>query len=214
MTLSLDHVFVITEPGAAAGDRLIELGMAEGRANTHPGQGTANRRFFLNGFVLELLFVQDEEESATGAGCKLGLLQRSRSHQASPFGIVARVTDNNSVPEFDSWQYFPDYFNGELCFYVGSNSALRHEPLCICMPPTLPLRGEIPVQQSNPDWSLTALEITVPDSTPSAVLEEFAEMDKVTLGIGNDHHLDLVFNQHAGSQSADLRPALPLTISW
>jgi len=128
--------------------------------------------------------------------------------------VVARVANKNSRPEFDSWEYYPDYFNGEMCFYVGNNSTLWHEPLCICMPPTLTRKLEVPVEQFNPDWSLTALEVTVPDASPSPVLEVFAGIDGVTLGVGDQHQLNLVFNQGASSQCVDLRSALPMTISW
>ena len=64
----LDHVFVLTEPGAEIAERLIDIGMVEGSANTHPGQGTSNRRFFLENFTIELAYVSDENEAKNGAG--------------------------------------------------------------------------------------------------------------------------------------------------
>ncbi len=53
---ALDHVFVLARPGAPEADRLVALGLTEGSPATHPGQGTANRRFFLEDGMLELLF--------------------------------------------------------------------------------------------------------------------------------------------------------------
>ncbi|MBE9137293.1 VOC family protein [Nodosilinea sp. LEGE 07088] len=46
MNLELDHVFILVEPAAQVADRLLEQGFREGPRNTHPGQGTANRRFY------------------------------------------------------------------------------------------------------------------------------------------------------------------------
>ena len=46
MSLELDHVFVNTAPGAPEADQLLSFGLVEGSSNVHPGQGTANRRFF------------------------------------------------------------------------------------------------------------------------------------------------------------------------
>lgn len=56
MNLELDHVFIVVEPEAQVVDRLLTLGFQEGPSNTHPVQGTANRRiYFANGMV-EFLF--------------------------------------------------------------------------------------------------------------------------------------------------------------
>jgi hypothetical protein len=43
--MDLDHVFILVEPKAEVADRLLASGFQEGPSNTHPGQGTANRRF-------------------------------------------------------------------------------------------------------------------------------------------------------------------------
>jgi len=58
------------------------------------------------------------------------------------------------------------------------------------------------------------VEFTLPGASLSAMLEVFAKMDGVTFVEGDKHHLDLIFKQGDDSQSADLRPALPLTINW
>ena len=52
MTLRLHHVFIHTAVGAPAARDLLDAGLVEGSPNTHPGQGTANRRFFFeSGFL-------------------------------------------------------------------------------------------------------------------------------------------------------------------
>jgi len=44
----LDHVFILCSPGAPESGALNRLGLTEGSPNTHPGQGTACRRFFFS----------------------------------------------------------------------------------------------------------------------------------------------------------------------
>jgi hypothetical protein len=44
MTIGLDHFFILTEPGAPQAELLSDFGLVEGTANSHQGQGTANRR--------------------------------------------------------------------------------------------------------------------------------------------------------------------------
>lgn len=46
MNLELDHVFMLVEPEAQVADMLLTHGLRESPGNTHPGQGTANRRFY------------------------------------------------------------------------------------------------------------------------------------------------------------------------
>jgi len=214
MAISLDHVFIITNPMAVEAEHLLAIGLVEGSSNVHPGQGTSNRRFFLEGFTIELLYISDEDEAANGAGKRLGILSRYRDTEASPFGIVVRTTDKDAPPDFPSWQYTPDYFDGKMCFYVGDNSDHTMEPLCICMPPSLPKPKRVEEKYANTDWKLTALEIDVPVKHPSKALEHFAEMDLVQVNFGKPHRMTMTFNHCSAGRSVDLSPTLPLVLEW
>jgi len=214
MNLSLDHIFIITEPGASVAERLAETGLVEGSSNVHPGQGTSNRRFFLYGFTLELLYISDAQEAVNGAGKRLGIFERWRDIKASPFGMVVRVASAGTSPDFPGWQYFPDYFDGKLAFHVGENSGLFEEPLCICMPPSLPDPSPIPIEYANPDWQLTALEIDIPTENPSQVLKHFAAIDGVHLRFGKPHKMTIKFNDSATGHVENFYPELPLVLEW
>jgi hypothetical protein len=63
MTVELDRAFVCTALDAPEADLLVAFGLAEGTPNTHPGQGTANRRFYFRNAMLELVWVRDEREA-------------------------------------------------------------------------------------------------------------------------------------------------------
>ena len=71
MNLQLDHVFILVEPEAQVADRLLESGFQEGPRTTHPGQGTANRRFYFANGMLEFIWVSDAHEANTGPGREL-----------------------------------------------------------------------------------------------------------------------------------------------
>ena len=49
--------------GAPEAAALIAAGLTEGSSITHPGQGTANRRFFFENIYVELVWVSDAEEA-------------------------------------------------------------------------------------------------------------------------------------------------------
>jgi len=131
MALTLDHIFILTESGAPVAEKLVGLGLLEGKSRRHSGQGTANRLFQFPGFAIELLFVVDKNEALTGAGRHLQLLPRSREAGASPFGFIVRAESLEDLASIEHWDYYPDYFNSDLCFHVGSNSSLlaeKHQP--------------------------------------------------------------------------------------
>lgn len=210
MHLLLDHLFILTDPGAPVADRLVESGFVEGSSNTHPGQGTANRRFFFSDFTLELLYISDKDEAAHGAGKNLRLLERCNDAEASPFGLVVRVADVETAPDFPAWQYTPDYFGGSMHFYVGENSKQLTEPLCVCMPPAIPPRKNY---TENRHWKFNGLELTVPTEIPSTVLQQFADIDKVHIEYGKIHKAKIKFNNETANKTIDLFPELPLIIS-
>lgn len=211
--MQLDHIFIVVSTGAPEADALVELGLVEGTTNNHSGQGTANRRFFLANTTIEFLYITNIAEAINGSGKNMRLAERAIDIDGSPFGLVTRVSDEHSVPEFPSWQYFPDYFPKPMCFYVGDNSDDFAEPLCICMPPALPRPKKAPAP-NNSGWSLTELQISIPGIGASTALSAFGECELVTIRYNEDHRMTLVFNHAQEGLSKNFMPDLPLVIEW
>ena len=65
MAIAIDHAFIACQPGGPEANSLLQRGFVEGSSNTHAGQGTANRRFFFDNFMLELLWVVDHAEATS-----------------------------------------------------------------------------------------------------------------------------------------------------
>lgn len=213
LSMDLDHVFILTDPGARHADRLIDIGLLEGPPNDHPGQGTSNRRFFLLNSTIELLYVRDAHEAINGTGGRLRFVDRATSDNASPFGLITRAVPGSSGDNFPGWNYCPDYFKKDQCFRVGKNSDLLEELLCLCMPRNLPSSSGTP-QPGNPYWVLTALEISVPVTKPSSTLSFFAKCKGVSLRLNEPHLLKLVINEGKEAHSKSMLPDLPLGIFW
>jgi hypothetical protein len=213
MTIELDHFFILTDPGAPHCDLVSSIGLIEGSRNSHPGQGTANRRFFFSNSTLEFIYLRDADEASQGRGSRLRFAERASSTRASPFGLVMRMEDGSGDEPFPGWRYCPEYFRDDQCFHVGENSVLLEEPLCICMPTNLP-RREIRSQSENPQWTMTELRISVPVARPSAVLKSVEKCESVTLQLNKPHRLDLVFNDNKEGLSKDMTLDLPLVIHW
>lgn len=88
--MQLDHLFIRASPGAPEAELLRRFGLTEGTGNRHPGQGTQNRRFFLQNAFIELLWIADAQE-VHGAQTRPTLLGERLQVDApavvSPFGV-------------------------------------------------------------------------------------------------------------------------------
>ncbi len=213
MTIELDHFFILTDLGAPHADLLSGIGLTEGPRNDHPGQGTANRRFFFSNTALELLYVNDANEAANGRGSRLRFPERAQDTKASPFGLIVRATNKSTDVPFPGWRYCPKYFRADQCFHVGENSDLLEEPLCICMPLDMPL-PEAQLRLANPHMTVTELRLSVPVVRPSLTLEAVADCEGISLRLNEPHRLELVFNEEEEGKSEDMTPNLPLVVRW
>jgi hypothetical protein len=208
--LQLDHVFILTRPGAPAADLLRDLGLTEGAPNRHRGQGTANRRFFFDGCMLELLYVQDVEELRGSPASRLNLLERSVRDGACPIGIVARPANPGEPWDLPGWDYRPTYLPEGRRFVVGANSDILEEPLLIVSP------FEAPAGENGPGTlgALTSVRLEIPFSQPSNALRAFSACRNLSIVPGSGHLVEFGFGGSGQGRSADLRPALPLRILW
>ena len=112
MKFELDHVLICAPVGAPMADRLVEAGFVEGSPNRHPGQGTANRRFFFDNAFIEFIWVEDEAEIRSDMVAPTRLWERMswRETGASPFEICIRPRGAEAVEiPFSTFRYAPPY---------------------------------------------------------------------------------------------------------
>jgi len=186
----IDHVFVCTSPGAPEADAVFALGLREGTPNTHPGQGTANRRVFFDNAMLEFVWVADETEAKSPAVRRLGLWERwhLRNAGACPFGICFRPATDPTLPApFESWQYHPAY--APITIDVAVSSDRAEEPLLFYIPHVRGGRAGEPRDHPAGMRTLTSVELEGPT-------------------------MQLLFDEGAGGRRHDFRPGLPLVMTW
>ena len=210
MSFEIDHVFILTAPGAPEAEKLSAIGLMEGSRNVHPSQGTANRRFFFRNVMIELLWVADESEAQSNP---LGLHARWAHRGAkSPFGILLRPQASAPAPPpFDSWEYRPAAMPS-LVAHIASGLSLD-EPFWGYLPnarrqDTATAMCE-PVDHPAGMKELTAVTPTSPHIDPSSVTSKLLSWTE-----GSAHRLDLTFDHGAQNRVADLRPDLLLLLRW
>ncbi len=219
----LDHVFICASIGAPEADRLVEFGLTEGTRNAHPGQGTANRRFFFHNAMLELLWVHDAAEAQSelvrptrlwerwagrsGGACPLALCFRPRAHQAG-------------APPFPTWEYRPPYLPETQSFGVATNADVLTEPMLCYLafgqrPDTYPAAKRQPLQHSAGLREITRVELVSPHAGgPSPELRAVTDANLARLRSGGQYLVELGFDGELRGQKAEFQPALPLVLLW
>lgn len=213
----VDHVFICCSDGAPEADALVALGLVEGTPNTHAGQGTACRRFFFSNAYLELLWVRDREEAASEAVRPTRLWERwsARGADASPFGIVLRPGDGDTVltPPFESTSYRADYLPLGSTIETARGTLLSEpEIFYLGFQRDRARMGREPIDHEPPLRQLRRVTAWTP-AAPSAAAQAIGGTGLFDLRQGDSHLLELAFDDARRGQ-ADLRPGLPLVLRW
>jgi hypothetical protein len=238
MKAEFDHLFIFTDIGAPAADRLVALGLTEGSSRTHPGQGTANRSFFFHNAMLELLWVHNPIEAQSELIQRTRLWERAENRaRICPFGISLRpATDPPEPAAFPHWDYHPPYLPETLSIAVATNSEVLTEPMLFQIPfgkrpDQLPPVKAQPLDHPLGFREITRVEIITPVTTaPSPELQIFLDNNHIKIRNGLDYCVELGFDGERQGQQMDLRSPsaqaelspkaqvelskLPLIISW
>jgi len=223
MFYELDHIFVCASVGAPEALRLVEFGLREGSSNHHPGQGTANRRFFFHNAMLELLWISDQGEAQSPETSRTRLWERwsGRERGTCPFGFCFRRSDSQTeASPFPAWEYRPKYLPHHLHIAVATNSDLLSEPMLIDLPfaQTAARVADFnrePITHPADLQRITGLELVTPRaSSVSSELQGLVTLGLVTITQGDCNFLNLEFDHKARGKTTDLRPFLPLAFFW
>ena len=213
MGLEVDHAFIGCTTGAPEGDALLRLGFLEGSANTHPGQGTANRRFYFENFMLELVWIADPAEvrSERTRRTRLGERIQGKDSQISPFGIIFRATGTPPPPApFATWAYTPVYLPPGLAIQIAEGTTL-YEPELFYLP-FLRRTGAStePVMHALPIRRIRGLSVGLRDRNALSAASHCAqEHGLVSYFDAPQPLLEILYEGPAGTR-IDLRPELPL----
>jgi len=222
MASELDHVFICTATGAPAADQLIQFGLTEGPSNVHPGQGTANRRFFFQNAYLELLWVYAPAEAQAETVRSTCLWDRwaGRESRTCPFGLCFRPTEVDSKPPFATWDYRPQYLPPPLSIGIAKNVEEVAEPF-LCHLTFAQRRDSLPASELPPCnhaagmRQITEIELVTPHkSSHSPELQAVIDLGLATVRTGAEHLMEIGFDGESQRQRADFRPGLPLIFRW
>jgi hypothetical protein len=223
MSFEFDHLFILTDVGAIAADQLVACGLVEGSANVHLGQGTANRRFFFENAMLELLWVHDGAEAQSERIRETHLWQRwvQRNAGICPLGICLRSTDPaDDRIAFPHWDFRPPYLPDTLSIAVGNNSDILMEPM-VFQTPFGKRPDQLPPEKRQPlvhpiGWRvITRVTVVSPfRDRPSPAWQAVLDTQAIELKFGAQYCVELGFDGETQGQQLDFQSALPLVLSW
>ncbi len=220
MPLSFHHLFVFCPFGAPEADALLPAGFAEGSPNTHPGQGTANRRFFFSNGMLELVWVRDPGEIQSPLTRPTHLYERSQYLQTgfSPFGI-GTFGQVSIQPPFPGWSYKPNYLPPELEIWVADNGSMPHEPMLFYGnffhdPAAGTVREPMDHSNSVRRISRIGIQMAGKNLRRSHALERFGQTTLLDFKEGPEPLAAVEFDGGAQNRELDLRPSVPLVIRY
>jgi len=220
--MEIDHIYICTEKKAPAGDLLVDFGISEGSSNLHPGQGTANRRFYFHNLMLELLWVEDSEEVQNERTKPMRLFERCQLDQeaSSPFGTAFRPTgDRIEILPFAVWDYHPIYLPDFLEIQIADGTPLS-EPMYFYLSfakrqDSVPDEKKEPMEHKVPLREVTSVKIHVnQDATLSSTACVLNRFQNFAIIKGKEHLLELEFDYGVSNQIRDFRPNLPLIFKW
>ena len=199
--IELDHIFICTSVDAADEiGRLLALDLTEGTPNTHPGQGTACRRFFFPNGYLELLWVNNPAEAQSEAAHPTRLWERwtGRREGACPFGFgFRRATQQIDSPPFATWEYRPPYLPEPWNFQIGQNSDVLTEPMLVYLPfaqrpDSHPCDKRQPLEHSAGLREISSIELVTPHAhSLSNELAALAKAGLVRVLSGAEYFIEL-----------------------
>lgn len=220
MTLALDHVFICCSVGAPEAGVLARAGLKEGSSNEHPGQGTANRRFFFGNAYLELLWVTDAKEARSEPACRTRLWERwsGRRAGACPFGVVLRpvTLTGDRDPPFEAWSYHPKYLPPDLAIEMAVGTPLSEPALFYLRFARRPQHvGREPIDHAIPLAEITEVTFGIPALGTRSTAAQSAEAAGVlSFRSADEYVMSLAFDGDTGGNTLDLRPELSLVLRW
>lgn len=220
MNLELDHIFIMCAPDAPEVSALSAMGLREGAGNTHPGQGTACRRFFFRNAYLEFVWVCDPVEAQSDATRRTRLWERwsARQEGACPFGVVLCPARETAVarPPFATWSYRPSYLPPGLAIETAIDTPLTEPEFFFLGFGRHGGRiGKAPNQHAIKLEDITKVRIGTPAAGPRTEAGRWAEASGlVAFGAADYYVLELTFDGAVEGGHADMRPGLPLVLTW
>ena len=120
---------------------------------------------------------------------------------------------------FRVWPYRPPYLPPPLHIDIGENCAETAEPLLFHLgfgqrPDRQAAERQQPMEHANRVKEIIAVRITMPQDDKSAECEAIERLGQIGFARGNEHLMEISFDDEMRGEIADCRPLPPLVLRW
>ncbi|GAA0872160.1 hypothetical protein GCM10009117_13070 [Gangjinia marincola] len=211
----VDHIFIFSTENGKEADELIKQGFVEGPSRVHPGQGTVNRKFLVENFFLEILWVHNHNEIDQPVFKDIGLYDRAyfEKFSCSRFGLCIVNTKATDEIFEDAIFYQPKYFSEGKPIEVVRTATNAQAPWTF----RLPYRDYQPEYKNNLQEKLQIEKLT----RVNFILKEYdlpenlekLNQHEISFSIGVENKLELIFD-HSRQGKIFECISLPLIINY
>jgi len=212
----VDHVYFCTDNPEEIKFFLKKKGFVEGEPNSHPGQGTANHRFFFKNFMFEIIYIVDETELGSERTKVLGIKEQFKNPKSCKFGVIMRPDEEKENGfSLESEKYKPLYLPDGMHMDVISKT-FEDEPKFVYLSFAGPPKGRDECKQyigNNEIHNVTSVSY-IKKGTVSKTLKEISEKSNISLLSNANNILELEFDNGTNGKTEEFEPVLPLRVKW
>lgn len=216
--MKIDHIFICSDAPDDDAQIFADFGFTEGPPNNHPGQGTANRRFFFNNMYLEFLYIADNKSAQSSFTKPIKLYERitDKSTHVSPFGFGLYPSDNGmKIGDYNTWEYKPKFLPPPLKMDIYGDSLT--EPMYYYMEFLFPSSkiSQKKFSHANGFNSISAVKILTPQAAlDSDLKQDLSHFKVIEYAKAETHALEITFDGAKQNKNHDFRPRLPVIFKW
>ncbi len=231
MNLEFDHVFILVGKGAKEMELFEKHGFRQAMLGKHEGQGTGARFVFFLNTLIELLYIDDDEEAINNIesfGCDYIERTGWKVNGQNPFGIgITPKPYNFKLIPFETKYYCPKWLPREGMQMAISNSNPK-EPIVFCEPRYMEFpdfknfdelensdRDDIKkyFYHENGVARMTKFKMYVKTYDLSKTIQALSKHN-MEFECAEENLLELTFDENVQKKRIDFRPDLPLIINY
>ncbi|MEM1217665.1 MAG: hypothetical protein AAGH79_02080 [Bacteroidota bacterium] len=213
----IDHLFFISHNMGAEAEAWTASGWKEGSRRTHTGQGTANRKFYVQNCFFEFLWIDDPVVFQSSKIQATGLPNRfSQSEElGSNLGLCIENNAETQALFAQARSYQPAYFPEGQAIRIIADPVYPDLPWLFCLPfPRKRYLGIEPMDHPNGIEKLTSVQLGVTAETLSSpVVAELNRLRGLECLDSKDITTKLIFDNRRQGKSKQFE-SLRLVIEY
>lgn len=223
MKLEIDHIYICVKKDAPEVKVLKKAGLLPASEITyHTGQGTASVFINFVNFYLEFVWIENIDELKE-ADQDLAEKFKHSQNGGSPFGIgLHRCNLSDDALPFRTYSFYSEWMKPNTTIEIVKTKDIN-DPNIFVVPPYMNWKEAVikypkllnTIQHQAGLKNITNVVLRIPQMySESKAMKVLDKQNLVNFQTGNDHVLELTFDNFKNNKTIDACPELPLNINY